>query len=333
VLLLAALVLAQPQARPQAASALYGPDGITPGAVRQGALGSCYFHAAIAALAKAAPATLRAAIRRNNQGGYRVHFASGPDEVVLPDDLEYGRAHNLDRSEGDWVLVLMRAYAQRKVRQSLEAAIQRSTLIPASLKPVALDWLARSGVLLVAYDRAIRSVVTQNGIMDEAALKQTLAAELSAQGVSTAEAQALVGFLEEAGFIRQLSNTVRENGEVFGAYKALGQAGIPPRVMEAFMGSAHSLRVADHAMTMETLRRLHRGGLAMVAGTWSVAPPGLANANWWVDAHAFSVLDYNEARQTVIVRNPWGAHPEPDGFFTLPLATFLAAFETASFSD
>jgi len=197
------------------AHSLYGPDGVSPQAVRQGTLGSCYFHSSIAALAKAAPETLRGAISRNALGGYRVHFASGPDEVVFPDDIAYGRAHSFDRSDGDWVLVLMRGYAQRAVRQSLSTAIQKSDVIPAYAKPVALEWLDHSGLLLVAYDRAIRAVVSQDGMLDPTSFKQALIFQLSARGIPAAEAAMLTGFLEDKGFFVRLSNTVRQDGEVF----------------------------------------------------------------------------------------------------------------------
>ena len=334
VLLLAVLSTAG-LAAAQAADAhsLYGPDGVSPQAVRQGTLGSCYFHSSIAALAKAAPETLRGAISRNALGGYRVHFASGLDEVVFPDDIAYGRTHSFDRSDGDWVLVLMRGYAQRAVRQSLTTAIQRSDAIPAYAKPVALEWLNHSGLLLVAYDRAIRSVVSQDGMLDPATFKQALTSQLSARGIPSSEAAMLAGFLDDKGFFLRLSNTVRQDGEVFGAYKALGQGGLPVRVIEAFMGSAHALLVADHESAMKYLRLLHQGNMAMVAGSWDVAPAGLADMNWWVGGHAYSVLDFDEAAQTVSMRNPWGAHPDPDGFFTIPLATFLEAFDSCSFSD
>ena len=320
-------------AEAQAAGSLYGVHGVSPEAVRQGSLGSCYFHSSIASLAQAAPGRLRAAISRSSLGGYKVHFASGPDEVVFPDDIEYGRAHSYDRSEGDWVLVLMRGYAQRTVRHGLADAIQRSELIPAYLKPVALDWLDRSGMMLVAYDRAIRAVVRQDGSLEKASFERALMEQLKALGIPAAQAQALVGFLDEAKFFDRLSLTVGQNGEVFGAYKALGQGGIPVRVIEAFMGSSHALLIADRQMTLEYLRRLHRGGMAMVAGSWGNAPAGLAAADWWVNAHAYSVLDYFEYNQTVKLRNPWGKRPDPDGVFTLPLATFLQGFESASFSD
>src|ERR1700676_5381130 len=55
----------------QAPASLYGPNGVSPMAVRQGILGSCYFHASLAAVAKANPAALRNAILGDAQKGYR----------------------------------------------------------------------------------------------------------------------------------------------------------------------------------------------------------------------------------------------------------------------
>ena len=52
VLCVVAFFSALPAAK--AADDLYGSKGIVPEAVRQGRLGSCYFHAVIAALASAA---------------------------------------------------------------------------------------------------------------------------------------------------------------------------------------------------------------------------------------------------------------------------------------
>jgi hypothetical protein len=307
---------------------------VSPKAVRQGVLGSCYFHASIAAVAQAAPDKLRGAIIAIPSGGYRVHFSQGPDEVVLPEDVEYGRTHSFDRSEGQWVGVLMRAYAQRAVRLSLAAAIQKSTLIPDFAKPVAIEWLQSSGPLLVAYDRAIRSVVNQNGMMDKAAFKQALAQQLSTLGVTGAEAQTMAGFLDEKGFFDALVLTVDQNGEVFGAYKSMGQGDIPVRVIEAFMGSARAGFMADQPPLVKQLQRLHQGGVALVAGTWGKPPNAqFTVSNWWVAAHVFTVLDYDESAGTVSLRNPWGTRPAPDGSFTIPLADFLGAYESYSYSD
>lgn len=318
----------------QNAGTLYGPHGVSPLAVRQGTLGSCYFHASIAALAKQAPQTLRGAISRNPLGGYRVHFFDGPDENVFEEDVEYGRMHSFDRSEGEWVLVLMRGYAQRALRRGLVTSIQRSDAIPAYAKPLALEWINHAGLLLVAYDRAIRSVISQDGQLDAVALKQSLTAQLKALGIPSAEAQMLVGFLDDRGFFIRMSRTVEQDGEVFGAYKSLGMGGIPVRVIEAFTGEARAGLVADREMTMKYLLRLHSEGLAMAAGSWSRPPSAAyATSNWWVGAHTYTVLDYSEGAGTVRLRNPWGARPDPDGTFTLPLAEFFEGFESYSFSE
>ena len=77
------------------------------------------------------------------------------------------------------------------------------------------------------------------------------------------------------------------------------------------------------------------GRLAMVAGS-GMSPagtdPSSGGEGWWVAAHAYSVLDYDDAAQTITLRNPWGARPAPDGVFTLPLTTFLATYDSYSTS-
>lgn len=316
---------------------LYGPKGVSPLAVRQGTLGSCFFHASLAAIAQASPASLRDAIHGNAKSGYRVHFISGPDELVYAQDVEYARAHGYDHSEGEWVAILMRGFAQRKLRQSMIAAIQRSTVIPAFVKPIALSSLEGSGPLLVAYDRAIRSVVSQsgkqNGEMNKAALQAEVARELSALGVTATQAQVIGGLLDHAGFYEELNTTVRENGEVFGAYRSLGQGGIPRSVMEAFFG--HALAAPVTASTLVTqLVALHAGGMAMVAGSRpSVASFQSRPPDWYVPAHAYTVLDYDAVNRTVTLRNPWGAHPQPDGVFQLPLPVFQRTYLMYSYAQ
>jgi hypothetical protein len=313
---------------------LYGEHGVSPQAVLQGTLGSCYFHASIAALAKASPEKLRSAISENPGGGYRVRFVDGPEEVVLPEDVAFARDHIYDRSEGTWVAVLMRGYAQRALRQSLVHAIDKSDLIPSYVKPIALTLLNSSNQLLTGYDRAVRSVVQQDGVIDKAALKTKLAVQLSALGVPDSAAQMLGGFLEDRGFFDSIALTVEQNGEVFGAYKSLGQGGVPVRVFEAFQGKGFSGQVADKKLTLEQLRRLSSGHIAMVAGTWGTPTgEGYSNANWWVAGHCYTVLSYDDTAQTVTLRNPWGAKPDPDGVFTIPFATFLDAYEFYTYSQ
>lgn len=334
IALLVAVTSISLAASAQATGTLYGPEGVSPDTIKQGVLGSCYFHASIAALAKIAPDTLRNAISSNPGGGYRVRFVGGPEEVVMPEDLAYGRAHSFDRSDGDWVLVLMRGYAQRQVRHSLAVSIQQSTMIPSYAKPIALSWVDSSGMLLLAYDRAIRSVVNQEGIMNKTTFRQALAAELSSLGIPAAEAGMLSGFLEEKGFFDALVTAVSQNGEVFGAYKSIGQGGIPVRVIEAFQGSARAGLVAEREPLMQQLQRLRSGRIAMVAGTYGDAPSSdYERTDWWVGSHAYTVMDYDDSTQTVSLRNPWGRRPEPNGSFTLPLSVFLTAYESYSYTE
>ena len=316
-------------ARAQQAASLYGPNGVSPLAVRQGKLGSCYFHSSVAAMAKAVPDTIRKAIVPETDGAYRVHFFDGSEEVVFPEEIQFAAAQGFDLSEGVWVKVLMRAYAQRVLRESLTQQIEKSEAIPVFVRPMALTLVNQNGGILVAYDRAIRMVVSQNGDLDKNALKVQLAEQAKALGVPASAATLVSGFLDESGFFENLAQTVRQNGEFFGVYRSLGQGGIPWAVMTAFVGSAHAGLVKDQARTLAQLRRLGPQNIAMVAGTVAQPVPGTFDpGNWWVGGHAYTVLGYDDSTQSVSLRNPWGGHPAPDGTFSLPLSVFLAAFES-----
>ena len=319
-------------AQAQSTDSLYGPSGVSPMAVRQGNLGSCYFHSSVAAVAKGNPNAIRSAITGDAQHGFHVHFVSGPEELVYRSDIEYARSHNYDHSEGMWVTVLMRGYAQRELRHSMIEAVQRSTMIPIFAKPVALSALQQSGPLLLAYDRAVRSVVSQDGQMDKASFEANLAKQLSTLGVPAAQAQIIGGLLEQGGLYAAISATVQKNGEVFGAYRSLGQGGIPFSVLEALLGSAHSAPVTDGSLGSE-LRSVHNGGTAMVAGTKTSAPFLGSAPDWYVPGHAYTVLDYDSGAGALLLRNPWGGKPGPDGVFRLPVSVFRESFETFSYHD
>jgi hypothetical protein len=310
---------------------LYGAHGVSPTAVRQEALGNGYFHASIAALAEAVPDSLRAAIVPNPIGGFRVHFFDGPEETVSIEDIEFSRTGGRDRSEGLWVGALMRGYAQHALRLGMAAAVEKSNGIPAETKAKALDWLKQPDSLIAAYDRAIRSAVRQDGTLDQAGLRARLTSELSAGGIPATEAQILIGFLDNSGFRFRLERTVQQDGEVFGAYKSPGMGGVPVRVIEAFMGRAYAGLVTDNDQTMKDLRRFRMGGVAIVAGTWGTGASGaFSKMGWWLPAHGYTLLGYDEAAKTVTLCNPWGV--PPDGTFTLPLAVFLDGFASYSYS-
>jgi hypothetical protein len=324
------ILLASTVSRAQETAGLYGKLGVTASAVRQGTLGSCYFHATIAALARANPQALQNAISSVPDASYRVRFVDGPEESVYPVDIEFGRQHSFDHSDGDWVLVLMRGYAQRALRQSLVESVQKSTFVPFFARPILLSMLNQSGYLLVAYDRAIRAVVNQEGELDKTALKQKLAAQLSLLGIPSVQADMLGGFLDEKGFFDQLGQTVKQNGEVFGAYRSMSQGGIPMNVLEAFTGNSKAGLIADSRALPEQLHDLHSGRVAMVVG--SFANPSNStfpreHEDWFVPGHCYTAIDYEEATQSIVLRNPWGKHPDPDGTFTLPLPVFIEGFQ------
>ena len=311
---------------------LYGPGGVSPTAVRQGILGSCYFHASVAAVAEANPAAIRSAISGAPKSGYKVHFVSGPDELVYSKDVEYARTHNYDHSDGEWVTVLMRGYAQRELRKGLIESIDRSKTIPGFMKPVALSALRQTGPLVVAYDRAVRSVVSQDGRMDKATFKAQLTQEFNSLGIPAAQAGVLVGLIDHAGVYDSLAKTVQANGEVFGAYRGMSQGGICVNVLAALLGTARSSEVSDTAALVSRLRRLHAGKEAMVAGTQSSGNSSAGGADWFVASHAYTLLDYEEGSRMILLRNPWAMKPGPDGVFKLPLRTFQQNFLTDSYS-
>lgn len=136
-------VLAYFSTLPRAKSAddLYGSKGIAPEAVRQGNLGSCYFHAVIAALAERRGNTIRQMIHSNPDGSYTVTFGDGKKETAYPEDLRYTHDSGYDLSDGEWVAVLFRAYAQRVLRESLLQDIESSDIFPLLKTPPKRWWL------------------------------------------------------------------------------------------------------------------------------------------------------------------------------------------------
>jgi hypothetical protein len=325
LILMAAATMAAQKPEP-----LYGVSGVTAVAVRQGYLGSCYFHAALSALANANPDAIRNAIHQDEAGNYRVRFFEGAEETVYLDDVTFAETHKFDRSDGEWVRVLMRAYAQRLLRQSLSQSIEKSENIPTMLKPAMHQALEGSDVVLQAYDRAIRSVISQNGAIDKGALKARLNEEARSLGVPLSTAGIVTGFLDEKGVFEEVAETIKQNGELFGAYRSFGQGGIPSRVFQAFVGAGHTDFPSHRDRILTALQRLKSGGVAMVAD--SIAAEPADSHTWWIGEHAYTVLGFDDATQTVTLRNPWGEHPDPDGVFRLPFAVFLQDFNIYSLS-
>jgi len=95
---------------------------IDPNDVSQGRLGDCYFVAALAALAKQSPETLRKVITDNGDGTYVVHFHEGGDVVVdsrFPmknGQVQFAEEGDQDQEKGAelWVMLIEKAWAKLK---------------------------------------------------------------------------------------------------------------------------------------------------------------------------------------------------------------------------
>jgi hypothetical protein len=317
------------------AEGLYGSKGIVPEAVRQGRLGSCYFHAVIAALAERRPDAIRKMIQSNSDGSYTVTFGDGVKETAYPEDLRYTHESGYDLSDGEWVAVLFRSYAQRVLRESLLQDIDASDIFPL-LKSPAEEFVASNDQLVLAYDRAIRAQVDQYGNIDrtkmEAGLKKQMA---TVTAVPDSMKDSLIGLLESGGFFEKMGTFIQQNGELFGAYRAVGQGGIADRVMKTLSGSTRYQENQSEAQAGAALAEAINNGMPIVACTGGsafynqVAKGQTLPAEtdlWYVNAHCYTVLNYDSGASTVSIRNPWARHPDPDGVFSLPLSTFVPAY-------
>jgi tetratricopeptide (TPR) repeat protein len=314
---------------------LYAGTGVSPEDVVQGGLGSCYFHSTMAAIAETRPAKIQEMIHDNGNGTFAVSFADGKQETAYTEDLRYARQSGFDRSKALWVGVLLRAYAQRVLRDSLAKAVDSSDLFPI-VKQYVKDFMTSNDQVLLAYDRAIRAVVDQTGGIEQAKLEANLKERLASLPIADAAKDSLVKTLESGGFFQTIAQAVQQDAEVFGAYRAVGQGGMPIRVMQTFLGGkTQAVPTSAAAQVPLVLSQSFQAGQPVVAPTRDLELATLQAqkplpdhaSDWFVSAHAYTVMAYDANAGTITLRNPWGHHPDPDGTFTLPLSAFLNAFE------
>jgi hypothetical protein len=177
--------------------------------------------------------------------------------------------------------------------------------------------------------------VDQDGNIDRAKLEAGLKKEMSPISVPDTVKDSLIGILESGGFFDKMETMIQQNGELFGAYRAVGQGGMADRVMKTLAGSTRFQENQSASQADAALAEAARNGVAIVACTGGsrlyqeVAqghslPPD--TEPWYVNAHCYTVLGYDSAKATVNIRNPWARHPDPDGIFDLPLKSFLPAY-------
>jgi len=314
---------------------LYGPDGVTPDSVKQGGLGSCYFHSTVAALAQSNPDLLKGMITDNHDGTYVVTFRDGKKETVYPEDLRFARSSRFDRSDGQWVGVLFRAYAQRVLRESLLKGVDLADMFP-MIKPYVKNFVESTDPLLLAYDRSIRAVVDQAGDIDKAQLETMLKSETKDVPIPDTYKDSILKALESSGTFDVVAQAVKQNGELFGAYRAIGHGGIPARVLQTLLAKEPlGAKIKSASQVAELLSQVSPSKQPIVVGTSQMAlkdlqaqkPVPEGSGDWYVQGHAYTLLGYDLQAQTVTLRNPWGEHPGPDGVFTIPLSTFADSFE------
>jgi hypothetical protein len=313
---------------------LYGHEGVRPQAVRQGALGSCYFHSVVAALAASNPDDISKMITAEKDGTFTVRFADGKKETAYPEDIQYSRASGYDLSDGLWVAVMFRAYAQRVLREALVQAVEKSDLL-SLVKHYAEDFVESNDAVVLAYDRAIRASVDQQGEIDKPKLEAQVKAEMGPIAVPDDVKDSMVKLIESGGFFDSVATMIRDNGEIFGAYRAVGHGGIAGRAMAALAGSVVEVPNESASEASDALRNAtsaHRPVVACTAGSRFYEqlaqhqPLPSQVKPWYVNAHCFTVLGYDSGARVVTLRNPWGQPPQPDGIFRIPLADFVPAF-------
>jgi len=325
-------VLAQANAK---VPVLYPESGIAAVNVKQGQISSCYFFATVGAIAQAKPSAVTDAIKDLGDKSYKVSFLNGKSETVSEDDAMFARRNGFDRSNAFWVALFLRAYAQSTLRDTLVAAIDASQLSP-FFKSTAKLYLVNNDLILLAYDRAVREQVSQNGSFDPAKLQATLTAQMNVMGLPKPTQAQVLGYLNDKDFFNVLTKAVEQNAELFGAYKAVNAGGIPRKVFAAFLGDTDARYIdAEHADIIRSLlTSVHAGGVGGVASTRASISEDIQYRvkndtkfpNWWIGGHAYTILDFDPDTNIVSLRNPWGQRPDPEGNFSIPLADFMAGY-------
>jgi hypothetical protein len=118
----------------QGSSLLYGPGGVpTVAGVNQGALGDCFFLAAVASVVARDPAAITSLIADNLDGTYTVTFPNQAAQTVSgPTDAEIAQ-YAASKGNGFWITLLEKAYGQIEDPSAAIPSEGADTLVGGSL--------------------------------------------------------------------------------------------------------------------------------------------------------------------------------------------------------
>src|SRR5208283_3159982 len=105
------------------------------------------------------------------------------------------------------------------------------------------------------------------GNIDRAKLEAGLKKQMAPISVPDSAKDQLIGLLESGGFFDKIVTMIQQNGELFGAYRAVGQGGIADRVMKTLAGSTRFQENQSEAQTGAALAEAVNHDLPIVACT------------------------------------------------------------------
>ena len=298
--------------------------------VRQGSIGTCYFHAVISGMANVNPSKIKGMIK---EGGsipgvsdtvYEVSLAGGAEEFPLKADVVESREGGYDKSTGGlWVAVLMRSFALSVLRAKLVDWFQRKAPLPPFAGPLVVQLLSEDKVVIQAYDAAVRTAIDPSGNVDRATFAGNLKKRLQKLNLPPGVGDILVQLASSVGLLAAVEEVAKENGEVFGANRAIGNGGIPSRAAGTLFGmrcSMVQMRSTNAGSVFAKMKGTLSDGGLVVAATGGACSG--SRSSWFVTNHAFAILGVSG--NAASVRNPWESTPTP---FSVPSAEFMSCFE------
>src|SRR5262249_62172031 len=141
----------------------------------------------------------------------------------------------------------------------------------------------------------------QDGEINRKLLAENLDKEMAAVSISTDTRKLLLRMLDSKGYFDALAAKIKSNGELFGAYRAVGQGGLPEHVLAAFTGKANGLNVTSGIELVSALSRAQQSRQAITASTGSSMGPKLrgifdsvtGGKDWYVSSHAHTILGFH----------------------------------------